>query len=45
MDDDPCTIHDGFEFIAGKANQYQNLYLFKSAKQRIKKDARRDGQE
>src|SRR5271154_3280814 len=37
--------HGGSDTRAGNANQYENLYFFKSAKERIMNEANREGHE
>ena len=37
--------HGGSDTRAGNANQYENLYFFKSAKERITNEANREGHE
>lgn len=41
----PVRFHCGSECRAGNANQYVNLYFFRSAYDRIRKDASSDGHE
>lgn len=38
-------VHGGSDTRAGNANQYENLYFFKSAKERMINEANREGHE